>query len=284
LNQGTFDLGDRDITFSKSQGAEIECNAESSHKPNSYQRSAYCKHVAFRVDISIKSLINVRDTNLRDKLRDASNPLCHSAHGYTREELRDLLKFKLGSQLLELTVELGDVVVRLDRAQILPIMTLLKSDTEFDFNMLVDVTAIDWLDKRRDRFEVVYHLLSITNRYRLRVRAWVPEATPEVDSITSLWNGANFMERETWDMYGVRFKGHPDLRRLLMYDEFQGHPLRKDYDVQHKQPRIPLRFPEVRNTAVDMNRPALVQIRSRKTDSGSRRPGENRQVQEVRRA
>jgi NADH:ubiquinone oxidoreductase subunit C len=71
------------------------------------------------------------------------------------------------------------------------------------------------------------------------------------------------MEREAWDMYGVTFKGHPDQRRILMYDEFEGHPLRKDYPVQGKQPRIPLRSPEVRNTAVDMARPNLVSINRR---------------------
>ena len=98
---------------------------------------------------------------------------------------------------------------------------------------------------------------------------WVPENDPVVDSMVELWPGADFMEREVWDMYGIKFKGHPDLRRILMYDEFVGHPLRKDYPVQAKQPRVPLLNPEVRNTAVDMKRAALVTINPRKMASNA---------------
>ena len=91
-----------------------------------------------------------------------------------------------------------------------------------------------------------------------------PEENPEVDSLTGLWSVTNFLEREVWDMYGIKFKNHPDLRRIMMYDEFEGHPLRKDYPVQGKQPRVQLRHPEVENTARLMQRPALVQINSKK--------------------
>jgi NADH-quinone oxidoreductase subunit C len=107
---------------------------------------------------------------------------------------------------------------------------------------------------------MVYHLMSLSFGYRLRVKVAVDESKPEVDSLVTLWPGANFMEREVWDMYGIAFKGHPDLRRILMYEEFVGYPLRKDYPVQGKQPRIRLRAPEVQNTATQMNRPSLVQI------------------------
>ncbi|RMG44169.1 MAG: NADH-quinone oxidoreductase subunit C [Candidatus Dadabacteria bacterium] len=144
---------------------------------------------------------------------------------------------------------------------------ILKLDTELGFNILLSVTAVDWLDKRENRFEVVYHLLSLQHLHRLRVKIDVPENNPEVDSLIDLWKSANFMERECWDMYGIKFKGHPNLKRILMYDEFKGHPLRKDYPVQGKQPRVPLRHPEVRNTAVDMHRPPLVKINKRKEKS-----------------
>jgi len=110
---------------------------------------------------------------------------------------------------------------------------------------------------------VVYQLLSIPNRSRLTIKVPVSEDSPEVASATSLWSGASFLEREVWDMFGIRFSGHPDLRRILMYEEFVGHPLRKDYPVQGKQPRIPLRGPEVENTARRMIRPDLVTIRPR---------------------
>jgi len=115
--------------------------------------------------------------------------------------------------------------------------------------------------RSEDRFEIVYHLLSIPGLKRLRIKVALSEDKPEIDSATDLWTAANFLEREVWDMYGIKFRGHPDLRRILMYEEFQGHPLRKDYPVQAKQPRVPLRMPEVENTARDMKRPTLVQIR-----------------------
>ena len=88
------------------------------------------------------------------------------------------------------------------------------------------------------RFAVVYHFFSKTRKHRLRLVVPVEEADAEVDSVTSLWSGANWLEREVWDMFGIRFKGHPDLKRILMYEEFEGHPLRKDYPVNKRQPLI----------------------------------------------
>ena len=167
-------------------------------------------------------------------------------------------------------IELGDAVIRIDRANLKSCFVDLKNEAEFSFDLLLSVTATDFLNQETDpevkeRFEVVYHLLSLKNQQRLRVKVWVPEESLSVDTISDLWSGANFMEREVWDMYGISFNGHPDQRRILMYDEFVGHPLRKDYPVQGKQPRIPMLNPEVRNTAVDMVRPALVKINRKKS-------------------
>jgi NADH-quinone oxidoreductase subunit C len=134
--------------------------------------------------------------------------------------------------------------------------------------MLVDVTAVDWMDAKEHRFEVVYQLLSVAKRHRVTIKVPVSEDQPEVPTATALWHGANFLEREVWDMFGIRFAGHPDLRRILMYEEFIGHPLRKDYPVQGKQPRIPLRHAEVENTARRMLRSDLVTIRPRARDEG----------------
>jgi len=189
----------------------------------------------------------------------------------TSQRLLELLTTKLGSQIHEAKIDLGDVVIRIPRQGMVDLFRLLKMDAELLFDLLLDVTVVDWMDKAEERFEVVYHLLSLKHLFRLRIRVWAAESKPEVDSLTSLWSAANFLEREAWDMYGVNFAGHPDQRRILMYDEFVGHPLRKDYPVQAKQPRIPLRSPEVRNTAVDMERPALVRINSRsgRNDSGN---------------
>jgi NADH-quinone oxidoreductase subunit C len=180
-------------------------------------------------------------------------------------ELLTLVQGKLGGQILSSNTNLNDVTLLIRRDQSLDCFRILKLDVDLQFNFLVDITATDFLDSRPTRFEVVYHLLSLSKGYRLRIKIEVPEPTPEVDSLTSLWHSAIFMERETWDMYGIKFRGHPDLRRILMYPEFEGHPLRKDYPVQAKQPRVPLRAPEVTNTARDMKRPPLFSINKRNT-------------------
>ena len=116
-------------------------------------------------------------------------------------------------------------------------MEFLRDDPRTQFNILVDVTAVDYLG-RKPRFDVVYHLLSLQLRRRMRIKVRVEEENPGVESITSLWGSADWLEREVWDMLGIRFTGHPNLKRILMYDEFQGHPLRKDYPINKRQPLI----------------------------------------------
>ena len=173
------------------------------------------------------------------------------------QQLKQLFDSKIGDLLSSSKVECSAVVGIAARAKMLELFELLKLDAELAFDLLIDVTCVDWLDQRPDRFEVVYELLSLKHQHRLRVKIPVPEDAPEVDSIVKLWSGANFLEREVWDMYGIEFKGHPDLRRILMYEEFEGHALRKDYPVQLKQPRVPMRSPEVHNTGADMLRADL---------------------------
>ncbi len=115
----------------------------------------------------------------------------------------------------------------------------LKEEEALSFEMLSDLTAVDYLKmKKSPRYEVVYHLYSLTHNHRLRVKIRVPEANPEVDSVVGFWSIANWYEREVWDMFGIRFQGHPDLRRILMYEEFKGHPLRKDYPKNKRQPLV----------------------------------------------
>ncbi|OGF63434.1 MAG: hypothetical protein A2Y62_07280 [Candidatus Fischerbacteria bacterium RBG_13_37_8] len=120
------------------------------------------------------------------------------------------------------------------------VMTFLKTDKNTLFNMLVDITAVDNLGSE-PRFEVIYHILSLTLKLRLRIKVPVEEMEAEVDSITSIWPGANWFEREVFDMFGIIFKNHPDLKRILMYDEFEGHPLRKDFPLKKQFPRIQMR-------------------------------------------
>jgi len=108
---------------------------------------------------------------------------------------------------------------------------------EVDFDMLVDLTAVDYLGCE-PRFEVVYHLYATGPNQRLRIKAGVAEEAPEIASLVPLYASANWMEREVFDLYGIRFHGHPDLRRILLYDEFEGHPLRKDYPKERRQPLV----------------------------------------------
>ena len=135
----------------------------------------------------------------------------------------------------------GDDTLVVKPESLLQAMKQLKEDPELQMNFLVDLTAVDYLG-RDPRFEVVYHLRSMATGARLRVKAPLhqPEddSHPVIDSIVSLWAGANWFEREVWDLYGIKFRGHPDLRRILMYEEFIGHPLRKDYPKERRQPLV----------------------------------------------
>lgn len=111
---------------------------------------------------------------------------------------------------------------------------------EFGFDMLLDVTAVDW-PKREPRFDVVYHFYTTREFIRMRIKTRVPESAPVVDSLLPLYNAARFAERECHDMYGIEFRGNADLRPILLYEGFIGHPLRKDYPKQLEQPLIPYR-------------------------------------------
>lgn len=136
----------------------------------------------------------------------------------------------------------------------------LRDDSRLAFDMLIDVTAVDWLDSREPRFTVVYQLLSLTHNHRLSIKIDASEDNPEVESLMPLYPAANFLEREVYDMYGIKFAGHPDLRRILLYDGFVGYPLRKDYPLRGKQPRVALRIPELRDDSNDMKREELVAL------------------------
>ena len=108
---------------------------------------------------------------------------------------------------------------------------LLRDDVDCPFNYLADVTCVDWFPSE-PRFEVIYHLLSIPKRERVRLKARLDGGSPALDSVTPVWPAANYFEREVFDLFGVRFAGHPYLRRLLMPEDWEGYPLRKDYPVE----------------------------------------------------
>jgi NADH-quinone oxidoreductase subunit C len=134
----------------------------------------------------------------------------------------------------------GDDTVVLKREGLKEICKFLRDDPAQQFNLLTDLTCVDF-PKKEKRLEVVYHLYSIPHNVRIRLKVPVSEGSPAVDTVSDLWKVANWLEREVWDMFGIVFKGHPDPRRILLYEEFEGHPLRKDYHPLKEQPRIPLR-------------------------------------------
>ncbi len=175
--------------------------------------------------------------------------------------------------LLKTSAYRGQDTAVIKREGLLEMAGRLRDDPGLQCDLLMDLTAVDYLKYGRSlgsaptrstpsplpyymkpkptteiweravsnetyRFDVVYHLFSSVYHHRIRLHVPVTAADPVVDSLTSLWAGANWFEREVWDLFGIRFTGHPNLRRILMYDEFQGHPLRKDYPVNKRQPLI----------------------------------------------
>jgi NADH-quinone oxidoreductase subunit C len=151
------------------------------------------------------------------------------------------LRRKFGDAIQETHSELGNDTAVVERHRLTEIAEFLRDDRELAFDMPIDCTAVDWLNKREPRFEVVYHLYSTKRHHRLRLKVRIPEAEPSCPSLTLTWRGMDWHEREAWDLYGIRFVGHPNLKRILLYEEFVGHPLRKDYPIDKRQPLIEMR-------------------------------------------
>jgi NADH-quinone oxidoreductase subunit C len=160
----------------------------------------------------------------------------------TPEELRTAVQALAGEGLRAAHHHLGEATVVIGREGAAGLLLALRDRPELRFDQLSDLTAVDYLG-RAPRFEVVYHLNSLAHRHRLRVKVPVPEDDPWAHSVIDVWKAANWLEREAWDMFGIRFVGHPDLRRILMYEEFVGHPLRKDYPHTKRQPLTAERDP-----------------------------------------
>lgn len=128
----------------------------------------------------------------------------------------------------------GDLSVQIKKESLVEVCRYLHDDPEMDFDYIVHISSVDWPDDE-ERFEVVYEFYSIRRRQRIRLKARVTEEGCSIDSVTGIWKGADFMEREVYDMMGIRFNNHPDLRRILMPDEYdEGYPLRKDFPLVGK--------------------------------------------------
>ena len=151
----------------------------------------------------------------------------------------DLLLQNFSGGVLEVLTSLGDDVVIISSEALLPVAVFLKSRPH-EFTMLLDLTCVDYQGEN-PRFEMVYHLFSLAQHKRLRIKTRLAEKDLRIASLVSLWKNADWLEREVYDLFGVQFEGHPDLRRIFMWDGFDGHPLRKDYPLRRRQPLIRLR-------------------------------------------
>jgi NADH-quinone oxidoreductase subunit C len=145
-------------------------------------------------------------------------------------------------KIAESSILHGYVAVVLHRDDAPAVLTALHDNPAFAFNLLSDLTVVDLLGQEL-RFEIVYQLYSITFNRRLQVKIRVSEDDAWAYTVSSVWKAGNWLEREVWDMFGITFKGHPDMRRILMYEEFRGYPLRKDYPVAKRQPLVEERDP-----------------------------------------
>ncbi len=155
--------------------------------------------------------------------------------------LRDFIEKKFGTKVIadeSSPIFMYSLAYYVAYENIYLILKELKNNFDFSFDFLIDITAIDWSERFDDyRFEVVYQLFSSKYSSRLKIKVRLPLEEMEIDSMSDIWHSAICLEREVWDMYGIKFKNHPDLRRILLYEEFEGHPLRKDYPLKKRQPR-----------------------------------------------
>ncbi|MFO0588890.1 MAG: NADH-quinone oxidoreductase subunit C [Polyangiaceae bacterium] len=153
------------------------------------------------------------------------------------------LQERFGDKILETSSQFGDDTAVVDPAVWREVALFLRDDPRCQMSMFTDITAVDFPD-REPRFEVVLHLRSLEKGHRIRVKARIGDADGDgldIATLVPVWKGANWFERECHDMFGVNFVGHPDQRRLLLYEEFKGHPLRKDYPAQQTQPLVEYR-------------------------------------------
>lgn len=149
----------------------------------------------------------------------------------------EAVQAKFPGEVLSVSTHAGQGFVNVKRDRIVEILKMLLDEHGFDG--LTDLSAVDYLNQGMpERFCVVYNLYSYAGNVRTRVKAYVPEADPSLGSVSALWRSANWAEREVYDLFGITFKGHPDLKRILLPEGYEGHPLRKDYPLTGKGERM----------------------------------------------
>jgi len=156
-----------------------------------------------------------------------------------KKNIIEALKNRFTEKILDVSIQFGDEIITFDSDALLDIARFLN-DKPYEFTMLLDLTCVDYQGEDQ-RFEMVYHFLSLSLNERIRLKTRLNEKDAKIDSLTSIWRNANWLEREVYDMFGIHFNNHPYLIRIFMYEGFEGHPLRKDYPLRKQQPRIPLR-------------------------------------------
>ena len=156
-----------------------------------------------------------------------------------KELVQQKLKGKFPETELEFSEFRDELSVKLNKKNILAVCKFLKEDSDLEFLLCEDISAVDWAT-RKNRFTVVYHIFSIKNKFRLVVKADVDENDCNIDSVTSVWKTSNWQERECYDMYGIKFNHHPDMRRIYMPEEFEYYPLRKDFPLMGIPGSLPL--------------------------------------------
>ncbi|WP_419801871.1 NADH-quinone oxidoreductase subunit C [Mucilaginibacter sp.] len=147
------------------------------------------------------------------------------------EEVFDQINLKFGEKV-RLLPEMSDLLnFETDREDIIEVLNYLKSDTKLQFNFLTDLTAVHY-PEREKKFAIIYHLHSFVNNIRIRLKVFLDENDLHIPTATTIWNGANWMERETYDYFGIQFDGHPDLRRILNVDDMTVFPMRKEFPLE----------------------------------------------------
>ena len=157
------------------------------------------------------------------------------------EILKEFFKEKFGDTVISESEFRGQLSFVIKKDHLFDLCGALKDNKELDFAFLMDVCAVDWLgqvDESDGRFEVFYNLYSLKNKFRLFLRIRLSGDDPEVDSLTSLWHSADWLEREVYDLFGVEFTGHPNLIKIVTPDELNGHPLRKDFSLTYETPQF----------------------------------------------
>ena len=147
------------------------------------------------------------------------------------ETPRLIEKFK--NAILDQKTMFGELTLLIKKEEIVPFCQFLHDDPELKFDHITDICSLDFPEDE-ERFEMVYMFYSVPKKHRIRIKARISEEDCSIDSVSSIWKGANFMEREVYDMMGIRFNHHPDLRRIMMPEDFEGYPLRKDFPTEGK--------------------------------------------------